>query len=351
MRSRITLFLGIFSIMALSNAIVPVLPSYASGSSWSGAIYSAYFLGAFLSTMPGGFLSDRYGRIVLMRIGLAITVISGLCLCWTTATIPALGARLIEGIGAGLFVAPAMSYINAGEDHERMSGYLLALLNAGLVLGLVIAGLLASWSGEPAAGILLFSALAVLPAATSIILREPRSLPVTPPALRVFRTFVRDYRWLWYSSVVLVGITGVVTSLYPKFSGASTEILGIWIAGMSVATIVAVLIVSRFPFDEYRAIRIASVLMMIAVMISFMFPAGFLVIGLLAGIVMIAQMDILARLPDHQGTAMGLFSMTSYLGMALLPFLAGLVADNFGFFIAFCATALAAVTVTATIGR
>ena len=61
--------------------------------------------------------------------------------------------------------------------------------------------------------------------------------------------------------------------------------------------------------------------------------AGFLVPGAVAGIVMIAQMAFLARVHEHQGIAMGLFT-TSYLGMALLPFVAGVVADGAGFFAA-----------------
>ena len=40
--------------MALSNAIVPVLPSYAEGSALQGVIYSAYFLGAFVTTFLAG---------------------------------------------------------------------------------------------------------------------------------------------------------------------------------------------------------------------------------------------------------------------------------------------------------
>ena len=56
MRTEVTLFFGIFTVMALSNAIVPVLPSFSNTSSWQGAIYSAYFLGAVLSTLPSGIL-------------------------------------------------------------------------------------------------------------------------------------------------------------------------------------------------------------------------------------------------------------------------------------------------------
>ena len=85
MRTRFTLFFGVFAAMALSNAIVPVLPSFADSSSLQGAIYSAYFLGAVLSTLPAGILSDRIGRIPLIRLGLIITVISGLLLSGITS--------------------------------------------------------------------------------------------------------------------------------------------------------------------------------------------------------------------------------------------------------------------------
>jgi MFS family permease len=340
--------------MALSNAIVPVLPAFAAGSSWSGAIYAAYFLGACLSTLPSGYLSDRYGRLAMMRIGLIVTVITGAVLCMTTATLPALVARFAEGIGAGLFVAPALSFINAEEDHARLSGYFMALMNLGLVLGLIIAGELANVFGEPAAGIIFFTALTIIPAFTGLLTREPRApaaAPATDRDLPAFLSLVREYRWIWYSSIVLIGITGVVTSLYPKFSGASPDILGLWIGGMSIATIVAVLVISRFPFDEIFAIRASAVLMVMGVMTSFFSPVGFLILGFLAGVVMIAQMAFLARIHERQGMAMGLFSTMSYLGMALLPFIAGLVAEGSSFFVAFCVTAMAAATVAVVVRK
>jgi len=91
--------------------------------------------------------------------------------------------------------------------------------------------------------------------------------------------------------------------------------------------------------------------MLIAVMVSFYSPLGFIMLGILAGFVMIAQMAFLSNVTDHQGIAMGLFSTTSYLGMTLLPIIAAFIAEFYGFFSAFCATALIAVTVSLTIGR
>ena len=126
----------------------------------------------------------------------------------------------------------------------------MALLNAGLVTGLVLAGWLASHSGYPAAGILLFAALAFIPACMQVFSSGNRT-----PGRSPFRPCSVSFPLYGITagsgspSSVLIGITGVVTSLYPQFSGASSENLGIWIAGMSIATIVAVLVA---PGHRYR---------------------------------------------------------------------------------------------------
>jgi len=350
MRTRLSLFFGIFAVMALSNAIVPVLPSYAGTSAIQAAIYSAYFLGAFVSTLPAGILSDRYGRVPVIRTGLAITVASGLLLSVLVSPIPVIVTRIMEGVGAGFFVAAAMSYVNSLPDHERMSGYLMASLNAGLVIGLVFAGWLAAQMPNPASGILVFSVLVIIPAAASFFINETGAITQKGDLKTIFY-LVQEFRWLWYSSIILIGITGVVTSLYPKYSGYSPDSVGNWISLMSVATIAGVLVASRLSLPPVPAIRWSALLILIAVMVSYYTPLGFVMLGICAGVVMIAQMTFLAQVRDHQGVAMGLFSTTSYLGMAALPFIAGMVADTSGFFYAFCATALFALTVFLTIGR
>jgi MFS family permease len=139
--------------------------------------------------------------------------------------------------------------------------------------------------------------------------------------------------------------------LYPKFSGYSPDSVGVWISLMSIATILAVLVASRLSLPPVSTIRWSAALMVVAVMVSFYTPLGFVVIGTLAGFVMISQMAYLAGIKDYQGTAMGLFSTTSYLGMGILPVIAGVIADSAGFFPAFCVTAFFALTVFFTIGR
>ena len=148
MRHYLPLFLGYFTVMALSNAIVPVLPFYAPGTSVHGLIYAGYFLGAFFITLPAGILTDRYGRIPFIRLGLAVSLASGLFLAMVTDPVMVIAGRIIEGIGAGFFVAAAMAAVNTDPDHVRMSGWLMASQNAGLVTGLAVAGWLAANRGS-----------------------------------------------------------------------------------------------------------------------------------------------------------------------------------------------------------
>ena len=60
------------------------------------------------------------------------------------------------------------------------------------------------------------------------------------------------------------------------------------------------------------------------VVFAFYSPVGFIPIGVLAGVVMIALMAVLSGEKEQQGILMGLYSTSSYLGMAILPFSAGL---------------------------
>jgi predicted MFS family arabinose efflux permease len=350
MKEYISLFFGMFCVMALSNAIVPFLPVFATSSSLQGAIYAAYFLGAFASTLPGGMASDRIGHLPVMRLGLALTVLSGVLLLFHSHPVLVPAARFIEGIGAGLFVAAAMSYVNSRTDHVRLSGYLMAIMNAGLVIGLVFSGWMGVVASMATSGVIVFTILCVIPSVAGFFVAE-QVLPVPSGTGAGAFVLLSDNLWLFYSAVVLVGITGVISSLYPEFSDLPPDILGVWIAAMSVSTILSVLITSRIDLPPVATIRIAAVLMAVGMAVAFFTPAGFLIIGAIAGVVMIVQMAFLSGVRGNQGVAMGLFATSSYLGMAVLPAITGAVADMAGFSAAFLTASVLAITVTLTIGR
>ncbi|NVO66187.1 MFS transporter [Methanofollis tationis] len=347
MKQRLPLLLGVFVVMALSNAVVPVLPSLAEGTALQGAIYSAYFFGAMLTVIPAGILSDRIGRVPLLRAGLVLTLLSGALILAISDPVALPAIRAVEGVAAGLFVPAAMSWINLQPDHERMSGNFIAALNLGLVSGLVLSG----WLTVPVGvlgGVIVFTTFTAVPLLMTVFVGETAG----PGRGRADLLGVgRENFWLYISAIVLVGATGVVTTLYPDFSGESAANLGVQLGLMNVATIVASLTASRFHLAPIPTIRVSAVLMAAAVALSFFTPAAFVFIGGIAGVVMIAQINYLAANPGQQGAIMGLFNASSYAGMTLLPFAAGVVAEVESFSAAFAVTAILAALMAVTIGR
>lgn len=349
MLQRIGLCTGIFLVMALSNAIVPVLPGFAEGTGEQGLIFSAYFLGAFLTTIPAGLISDRFGTAIVIRLGLFASLASGLAVAAAGSGDQLILARLFEGLAAGLVVASGLSWVNSQADHTRMSGYFMASLNLGLVAGLVATGWIADLLQSPYAGIQVFTALLIIPAVMSWALRS--SLRKNGAVLRDTLSSVFRHRWLWYGTAAIIGVTGVATALYPAYSGNNPGLLGIQIGGMNVATIIAALATSRFRLHPVPILRSAAILMAGGILFCAVTAWSFLLLGALAGIVQITLMTLLAEEQEIQGTLMGLFSAVNYGGMALFPALAGFVAGGFGFLAAFGVTALFAISVAGLAGR
>jgi len=348
MRERLPIYLGIFGVMALSNAIVPVLPAFAEGPAFQSSIYSAYFLGAFLTVLPAGLLSDRIGRMPVIRAGLLCTVASGLLILALRDPFLVLAARGAEGIGAGLLVAAAMSWVNTRPDHERISGEFMASLNLGLVTGLLGSGWIAELLGGERGGILAFTILSTLPTLLLFYVRESTPRPAQEGDGRGLSP---QHLWLYLSAVILVGVTGAVTAIYPEFTGESPSSLGMSIATMHLATVVAVLVASRLRLLPVPTIRVSAILLTAAVLALAFSPAGFALIGGIVGFVMIAQMAYLAGTGLPQGAVMGSYNASSYAGMTLLPFMAGITAERAGFLPAFGVIAALTLSMAVTIGR
>lgn len=356
MKERLSIIFGVFVVMALSNAVVPVLPSFAKElPAVQGAIFSAYFFGAFLAVYPAGLFSDRIGKVLLVKTGLIMTLISGVAIALAPGAYEIIIFRFIEGIGGGMFVSAALSWVNEQEDHKKLTGYFFACLNLGLVLGLIGAGLLEDLM-EETGGIALFTILSVIPLILVIPTKESASGELAEAeTLRI----IKDYKWLYLSTVILIGSTGVLTSLYPEFTDESPLVLSMMIGVMNVSTVFASIAASRINFNPVRGIRICASLMALFVTLSYFAPpAGlvpvmivFILTGIVAGFIFVGQTDFLAGTGYRQGVVVGLFNTAAYGGMTFLPFISGLISHYINYFSGFIATALLSLFVVITIGR
>jgi len=96
-----------FSAGFLMAAIGPVLPALSArtGASLSvmGRLMSAIFLGYLAAQFVSGWASDRFGRRVVLAVGLALLAATGLVIAFATALPLTLAAGIVYGIGYGAF--------------------------------------------------------------------------------------------------------------------------------------------------------------------------------------------------------------------------------------------------------
>lgn len=332
MSRNLPILLGVFVVMALSNAVVPVLPAFAGGAAMQGAVYAAYFFGAFVTVLPAGMASDRIGRVPLIRAGLLLTLASGILILLYPSGLPLLLFRGIEGLGAGLFVSAALAWANSHPSSGQISGYVMAAQNLGLVVGLLAAGWLDVAFGSHLAGIALFTALTVPALAMSVTIRESGHGGFARADLPAI---VRNYFWLFTAAAVLVGMTGAIAAIYPEYTGSDPSLLALQLATINIATIVAVLIAPRITLRPVPTIQVSSILMAGAILAGYVTPYALPVIGGLAGVIIVAILAFLAETKIQQGAMAGLFNTATYAGFTFLAAFAGLVAGAFSFLTAF----------------
>jgi len=350
MKRRVALCSGVFLLMALSNTVVPVLDRFADGAAAQGLVFSAFFFGAMLTVLPAGIASERFGRTRLMQTGLAISLAAGLAIAVAPSVPMVVAARLVEGIATGLFVSAGLAHVNGQPDGGRGSGMFMASLNAGLLAGLILTGVLVEQTGLRTAGVVVFSCLTAVPFVASLTLGSEVPDIRTEPLSRVGPVLDR-YRWLIYATVVMFGAGGAVTGLYPELSTAGADLLGVQIALQNIATIVTIVVISRMALEPIPLIRTSAGLMAMAAGISFFSPYGFALIGAAGGAVQIAALHFFARTEEPQGVTVGLFNTASYAGMTVMPALAGVGAYWFGYPLAFGLVILSSMSVVVTIQR
>src|SRR3954468_19426959 len=185
-------------LVALDGTVVGVaLPSIqrslgfsATGLQWVVTAYTVT-LGSFL--LLGGRIADAAGPRRTLVCGLAVFTGGSLLAGLARAPTVLVGARAIAGLGAALAIPAALALIADGyrDGHERTRalGFVSAGIDAGMVLGAVVGGVVTAALGWPWAFFLAvpFGAAAVPPPPP----RAGRAAPGAPGAHRPAR---RDHR-------------------------------------------------------------------------------------------------------------------------------------------------------------
>jgi MFS family permease len=359
-KDRYFVYATVFLIMGLSNSVIPVLPELAvldhssHSALASSLLFSAYFIGALLTMLPFGFLSDIYGKKKLVVFSMLLTSVAGIMLLemkgiyWLTL------ARLIEGTACGAFFPSAYSLLSEYEERNRVFGEVNFLLNAGLAVSIIISGYIAHHYIK--GGIFLFTVLSIILLLIGLIdqkstekVRDRNKKKSTNTDIQTLSgiksiIFKQNYLRIWSSSFLLFGVTGVVLALYPDYSidFLSKKELSIAIAGMYASSMITNIIAGRLRLHYNNMIRNGLIFAALGTMLTIYNPiVGFILVGIGSGIGLIGIPVAVSLMHNNRGLLMGIFNTYTYAGMGFMPIIAGALISQLGFKLVFVLCGLA----------
>jgi len=168
--------------------IVPLLPVYArefgASSVEVGLLFSVTALANLILLPVIGPLSDRYGRVLFLCLGLLLMALATLGFYVSHSVEAILVCRFTQGVAMSMHlpVAQAMlgDMIPAGQE-GRWMGYFSAVLFAGLGAGPLLGGVASDMFGVQQVFILSAAAMIAALIATAIFLRDDMHRTVTDP--------------------------------------------------------------------------------------------------------------------------------------------------------------------------
>jgi MFS family permease len=175
---RNRLFVAGLALMALASLLFGVLstlaPLHLARAGWGAAAIGALWLGgAALETAESpliGRLSDRRGRLLPVRLGLAASVLVAAGLALGLRPLGYAPLVVLGGLAFGALFTPAFILISDGAERSRLAqGMAFGVMNAAWALGAVIgpaaAGAIAGVTGDAVPYVLAAAACAVAVAA------------------------------------------------------------------------------------------------------------------------------------------------------------------------------------------
>lgn len=326
-------FLGAFAAAFDNFAMTPLVKAIAVDMkvdlAQATAVASAYFLAYGLLQVPWGLVSERLGRVLVMRLGLIAGLIGAIASVFASTLDQLLVARFIAGAGMASVVPSVIAWLGEvlpAEQRGRAATDMNAAYALGAASGVLGAGVLADrlgWAwGFGASGVL----AAVSLVGMNWLLAPPR--PAVPGELRQALA-VPAVRAL--AAIALVEgavLFGLFAFLAPTLlaSGASAALTGGLIAAYGVSVViwarVSAWLAGRVPV--LRAMTFGGALLVIgwtAVAIS-PAPAGVLTAAVLMGATIVffhANLQVWASqaAPHARGPAIAMFSGSLFVGASL----------------------------------
>ena len=316
--------------MEISLIFMPIFAEEKGASEFEvGLVISAYGIAVFASAFLFGRLSDLHGRLLFIRLGLALAVGAYLLQLVAPGPVILMLIRAFIGFAFGISAGAAMAYVY--ETGFRVGSY------AGFCAGGAFVGsLVADDIGDYNALFIASAAGAGLALLVSLTLREERRERIHVPALPVGIIWAN---WRVYLPFLLrhLGACAIWT-VFPLFLlsiGADKGWIGnLWAINIG-GQFVAMQLLHRFQPARLFAV---GLILSIGVFIGYGVSTDYLqlvpvqaVLAIAFSCLWVGSLTLLLQRNVERGTAVGLLYTTEHLASGLGPLLGGAIWHAWGF--------------------
>ena len=348
-------FVLIGMVGGANGVLLPSLSAfYSVGDAVIGFLFLVSSLGYFLSALSSGLLTEQLGLRWMLLLGAATFLLGMLAFGLKLPYILLLPARLMLGFGIGMLETGLNIYVTALPRHTILLNYLHAFYGVGALVGPLVASLILalSWGWNSVYLLLTGLSLPLLlgfgvlfgPAHLDMPTREDESVASENVLRAVLRLPV-----VWLAALFLLVYVGVEVSLgnWSYSFLLDTRHQGTVLAGEIVSGYWLGLTLGRFLLQNlaqrlgmstkglmYFCVTGAAIglLLIWFVPASAMAAVGFCFIGFSLGPIYPLTVAITPKLvPARLGpSAIGLLVSVSIVGLALFPWVAGVLAQTLG---------------------
>lgn len=325
-------FASSFDRFAVSPLLVLVALDFGASLAQALAVASAYFLAYGVCQPLWGGLSDRFGRVRLMRAALLAAAAAGTLSAFAPNLGLLIAARALTGAFFGAVVPTSLTYVGdtVDEQHRQPAlSDLMAAIAVGTALATAVAGIL----GDLVGWRVVFALPAAFAVACSFALRR---LPEPAREVRAgaVATMVQCLRHRWVLVVVALALVegavtlGVLTLLAPSLQaqGVSAATAGLATAAYGVSVVLTTRVVRvltrRMEMAGLMALGGSAVALGYAVLAVHVSVATVLAAATLIGVSWAflhtsLQTWATVVLPHARGTVVSLFAASLFVGSSL----------------------------------
>ena len=332
----------VFSVRLLGLFMVyPMFAAYAGGLSNAnpyliGEALGIYGLTQGLLQIPFGLLSDKFGRKLMIVIGLLLFVIGSVVAAMSTSVAGLIFGRALQGAGAvGSVILAMLADLTSEESRTKSMAVVGITIGGSFLIALVIGPIIASFVGVTG----LFWLMCVLGLAGIAIIifmvPTPRRLQVHRDAEAVPSVFgaVLRNRALLRLDIGIFALHAMLTAMFLVVPGLLRTTLNIaadndWMIYLPVLLVSVLIMGVAVGFERRQrgqGIFIGAIVALAASNALMVAGGGNAILLIAALVIFFSAFNILeANLPSlvskaapaaHKGTALGVYSSLQFLGI------------------------------------